>query len=172
METVWEMIAPYVAMVGGATGAGTIIYMIIRFLLTKITQKNESTLIKMFDLDALSQKFAERLAGKTLNIDVTAVTEKALKKLQKQLDEKVELIADNVNSYKQLLALIGNALTKLKALSKEEVDELTGAIKGIQSDYVPPQAEETMTVILEPIALTESKDEDEKASGGVNFGGL
>lgn len=170
METIWEIIAPYVGMVGGATGAGTIIYIIIRLLLNKITQKNASAMNSMFNIDTLSQNFADRLAGKTLNIDVTAVTEKALRKLSKQLDERIATVEDTTNSYKHLLALIGNALTKLKALSKDEVAELTQAIRDLEGGYTPPESNETMTVILEPITLEDEKEEP--VSSGVNFEGL
>lgn len=164
MNEVWEMIAPYIAALGGATGAGTIIYVIIRLLLTKITSKNTQTLDGMFNVDALSQKVAEKMAGKTLNIDVTAVTEKALKKLSKQLDVKITAVEDATNSYKHLLALIGGALSKLKALSPEEVKELTEAIQALESGYTPPDPEETMTVVLEPLTLDDDA-EDTKFEG-------
>lgn len=168
MDYIWELIAPYIAMVGGATGATTIIYMVVRLLMSKFAQKQNIALNEMFNADNLSRLFADKLAGKTLNIDVTAVTEKALRKLQKQFDEKVGELAETTNSYKHLLALIGNALTKLKALSRDEVTELTAAVRTLDKNYKPVEPEEVMTVVLEPITLEEESEE----KSGVNFEGL
>jgi hypothetical protein len=175
MEELWEIISPYIAAAGGATGAGAIIYAIVRTLLNKITQKNTAALNTTFNIDNVAQKVAEKLGGKTLNIDVTAVTEKALKKLSKQLDGKITDIENNTNSYRHLLALIGNALSKLKALTKDEVEELTGAIKAVEGAYTPQETNETMTVVLQPIELADTKDAAdaaEAAETGVNFEGL
>lgn len=170
MDYVWELIAPYVAAIGGAGGAGIIIYTIIRALMNKVFNKNNTLLNSTFNTDVVSQKVAEKLAGKTLNIDVTAVTEKALKKLSKQLDEKIEKVETATNSYKHLLALIGNALTKLKALSKEEISELASAIKALDGEYIPTEPNETMTVVLEPIS--NETDNNIPGNSGVNFEGL
>ena len=171
MEAIWEIIAPYVGMVIGAGGGGTIIYIVLRLLLGKTLKTNMASLEGMFNTEALSQKFADRLAGKTLNIDVTAVTEKALRKLSKQLDDKISTVADTTNSYKHLLVLMAGALSKFKALSKEEQMELAGAISALESGYVAPDASETMTVILEPISLDGEATAAVK-TGGANFEGI
>lgn len=80
MDYVWEIISPYVAAVGGATGAGAIIYAIVRLLMGRFVKKTNAALDASYNAEKVSQLTAEKLAGKTLNIDVTAVTEKALKK--------------------------------------------------------------------------------------------
>lgn len=170
MEYVWELIAPWIAAIGGASGIGVIIYAIARALMGKVLKKNNTMLDATFNVDAIGQKLAEKLAGKTLNIDVTAVTEKALKKLAKQLDEKIQKVEDSTNAYRRILALIGKGISKLKALSKDEVTELNSAIKAIESEYIPPEENETMTVVLQPIALPNEKEGS--PTGGVNFNGL
>jgi nucleotidyltransferase/DNA polymerase involved in DNA repair len=170
MDYVWELIAPWVAALGGAGGVGLITYTIVRALVGKVIRKNNTMLDATFNIDSLAQRVAERLGGKTLNIDVTAVTEKALKKLAKQLDEKIQKVEDATNSYKRILALIGKGIAKLKALTKDEVSELASAITAIESEYTPPEENQPMTVVFQPIAVSEEKEEAVPA--GVNFSGL
>lgn len=172
MDYVWELLGPWIATIGGASGVGLIIYTTVRALLDKILKKNKAVLTDTFSSDVLSQKVAERIAGKTLNIDVTAVTEKALKKLSKQLDDKIQKVENATNSYKHILALIAKGISKYKALTDEEVAEITTAIKEIESDYIPPEKDEPMTVVLQPITLAETEEVEEEPTAGVNFEGL
>ncbi len=171
MDYVWELVAPWVATIGGAGGIGTILYFIARRLMSKILTKNNTLLNNTFNLDALSLKVAERLAGKTLNVDVTAITEKALERKTRKQDAQAEKIEDAVNSLKRILAAIGKGVIKLKALSEDEVNELASAIKTLEDEYKPPVKNEVMTVLLEPIALAEENKEDAPPSG-LNFDGL
>lgn len=171
MDYVWELISPYVAALGGASGAGVIIYTIVRAVIGKVFNKNNKMLDATFNVDNLSQKVSEKLAGKTLNIDVTAVTEKSLKKLAKELDARMEKMEQLTNSLKSILVPMGKGIVKLKALTKDEVAELSDAIKGLAGDYKPKEPDEVMTVVLQPIAAApEEKTDAEKAA--VNFGGL
>lgn len=170
MDYVWELISPYVAALGGASGAGLIIYTIVRAIIGKLVNKNNKMLDATFNVDNLSQKVSEKLAGKTLNIDVTAITEKSLKKLTKELDARMEKIEKITNSLKSILVPMGKGISKLKALTKEEVSELADAIKGLEGEYNPQEPDEVMTVVLQPLPVIEEEAAPEQAS--VNFGGL
>jgi cell division protein ZapA (FtsZ GTPase activity inhibitor) len=169
MEQAWEIIAPYVAMIGGSGVTGLVTFVVIRLLVSRIINKNTKTLKDTFNVESLSQQVAERFAGKTLNIDVTAITEKALKRLAKELDGKIEKVAAQTNSLKGLLAAVGKGIAHLKALSEEERAELASAIKALEGEYKPPEPEELMTVVLQPIAIEEAEQANPAA---VNFGGL
>lgn len=170
MDYAWELVAPWVAALGGAGSIGTILYLIARRLMGKILTRNNALLDNTFNIDTVSVKVAERLAGKTLNIDVTAVTERALKRLAKELDARIEKIETATNSLKRILAPIGKGVIKLKALTSEEVNELASAIKALENEYQPPAENEVMTVVLQPVALME--ETEEAAPAGVNFDGL
>ena len=172
MEAIWEIIAPYITTVCGATGASAVIYVLLRSLLSKIVKKNTSTLGEMFNSDKLSNQCAEKMVGKTLNIDVTAVTEKALKKMQDKLEKKTTELAETTNSYKHLLALMGNAMTKLKALSTEEISALEKAVKELDSEYVPTEVPEPLVIKLEPLELETKTVSADELKGGVNFDGV
>lgn len=176
MEYVWEIIEPYVRLVIEAIIMGVNIFIIIRTYTKKTFNKNFSLLNATYNVDTFSQRVAEKLAGKTMNIDVTAVTEKALKKTAHELDERVVKVEDAANSLKGVLIAMAKGIIKLKALSEDEKTELASAIKTLEKNYKPPEADEIMTVRLTPIELHQEPDadasSDESTDSGVNFGGL
>lgn len=176
MDYVWELIAPYVAALGGATGASAIIYAIVRLLMGRFVKKTNATLDASYNAEKVSQLMAEKLAGKTMNIDVTAVTEKSLKKTAKLLDSRVERVEEATNALKGILVAIAKGIIKLKALSEDEKAELADAIKLLESGYTPPEPDKIMTVVLQPVELPEETESAGEAGdeppAGVNFNGL
>ena len=176
MDYVWEIIQPYVAAILAALGSGGIITLIVRAFTNKMLKKNFTLLDGTYNVDTFSQRVAERLAGKTLNIDVTAVTEKSLKKTAQALDKRIEKVEDAVGAVAPILIAIAKAQIKLKALSDAERGELASAINLLEKGYKPPEADEIMTVQLTPIELhqepIEQSEEPTDADSGVNFGGL
>lgn len=177
MDYVWELIQPYVvAVIAFLSGSG-IAAIILRAVVKKLFTKNSTTLEEAYNTEKVAQKTAEKLAGKTLNIDVTAVTEKALKKVAEKLDVRVEKVEEATNALKAILIAIAKGIIKLKALTDEEKAELASAIALLEAGYKPPTDNEIMTVKLAPIALPEddADEEEEKPAApdsGVNFGGL
>jgi hypothetical protein len=167
MDFVVKLIAAIVAGLGGAAGIGAIIQTVATSRFNKAMRKNNALLDAAFNPETMSQLIADKLAGKTMNIDVTALTEKAMKKL----DARVEKLETLVNSLKGILVAMGKGTIKLKALTDDERTELASAIQELASDYKPPAKEEVMTVRLEPIPIKEEKTETVEDSG-VNFGGL
>ena len=176
MDYVWEIIQPYVAAILAALGSGGIITLIVRVFTNKMLKKNFTLLDGTYNVDTFSQRVAERLAGKTLNIDVTAVTEKSLKKTTQVFDKRIEKVENAVGSLAAILIAIAKAQIKLKALSETERAELASAISLLEKGYKPPEADEIMTVQLTPIELhqepIEQSEELTDADSGVNFGGL
>lgn len=176
MDYVWEIIEPYVRLIIEAIIMGVNIFIIIRTYTKKTFNKNFSLLNATYNVDTFSQRVAEKLAGKTLNIDVTAVTEKSLKKTARALDERVEKVENAVGSLSAILIAIAKAQIKLKALTEAERIELASAISLLEKGYKPPEADEIMTVQLTPIELNQEPieivEEPTRTDGGVNFGGL
>lgn len=176
MDYVWGIIEPYVRLVIEAIIMGVNIFIIIRTYTKKTFNKNFSLLNATYNVDTVSQRVAERLAGKTLNIDVTAVTEKSLKKTTQVFDKRIEKVENAVGSLAAILIAIAKAQIKLKALSETERAELASAISLLEKGYKPPEADEIMTVQLTPIELhqepIEQSEEPTDADSGVNFGGL
>ena len=176
MDYVWELIQPWIAAILAALGSGGIITVIVRAVVKRIMNKNNAMLDAAYNAEKVSQLTAEKLAGKTMNIDVTAVTEKALKKTALELDERVVKVEDAANSLKGVLIAMAKGIIKLKALSEDEKTELASAIKTLEKNYKPPEADEIMTVRLTPIELHQEPEadapSDENTDSGVNFGGL
>lgn len=176
MEYVWELIQPWIAAILAALGSGGIITLIVRAVVKKILNKNTTMLDATYNAERVSQLTAEKLAGKTMNIDVTAVTEKALKKTTRELDTRIEKTEEIANSHTAILIAMAKGIIKLKALSDDEKAELASAVAQLEKGYKPPEADEIMTVRLTPIELTQEPSadapSDESDDGGVNFGGL
>ena len=164
MNAIWNTVQPYILTIVGALGGGSIIYIIARILLGRLI--NKASLV--YDINAIASKVADKLGGKTLNVDVTAIVEKRLKEVSDMLADKVKAVADETNSYKHLLALMGEALAHLKMLTDEERAALVAAVKKLDSEYQPPEKEVIATVKLEPIPLTVPTEEER--ANTVNFG--
>lgn len=176
-DTVWEIIAPWIAALGGITGICGIIVLIAKFIVSRMIKKNSKMLGSLFNTDNIAQSVANQLAGKTIDIDVTAVTEKSLGKLTRRLDARIEKVEDTASALSGILVPMGKAIAKLKALTDDERAELTAAIQVLEKGYTPPDMDEKMTVVLTPVALpenTETDDEEDEEDGetGLNFGDL
>ena len=155
MDYVWEIIEPYLRLILEAIIMGVNIFIIIRSYTKKTFNKNFTLLNSTYNVDTFSQRVAEKLAGKTLNIDVTAVTEKSLKKTARALDERIEKVESAVGALARILIAIAKAQIKLKALNDDERGELASAISLLEKGYKPPEADEIMTVQLTPISLNQ-----------------
>lgn len=157
VNQIWEVISPYIMTVVGAFGGGTVVFALVRILVGGFLKKFSAK----YDVNDMADRVAGRLAGKTLNIDVTAVTEKRLDKIDKRLSKQVEELSKQTTDYKHLLALIGSAVAHFKALPDEEKTALTEAVRALESDYTPPEPEEITTVKLEPITLEAVEEPEE-----------
>lgn len=170
MDQIWNAIAPYVAAVGGAAGFGAIVWGFVVLFAKKFINKSGDLLEQKFNTDRIASAVAKALAGKTLNIDVTAVTEKALKRTASALDERVVRVEETVASLRLILIAIAKGVARFKALSEEEKMEILNAIAALEGQSEPPKQEEVMTVMLEPVSLSEEPEED--GIVGANFGDL
>ncbi len=156
VNQVWNTVEPYILTIVGALGGGSIIAVIARIICGRIINKASA----VYDVGAIADKVADKLGGKTIDIDITSIVEKRLKEISSALAEKVGKVAEETNSYKHLLALIGEALTHLKMLTDDERAQLVAAIQELDSEYIQPEKEVIATVKLEPISINEpSADE-------------
>lgn len=163
INAIWAMLEPYVTGIAGTATGGLIVGIICRLL--------QGRLMRRLDAGALADKVAQKLGGKTFNVDMTAVAEKKLDKIDRKLSKKVEDIQEQTAAYKHLLVLIGGAISKLKAVTEQEKASFTEAIRALERSYIPPEPEEIITVKLEPIVF-EDKTEEAEETGLINFGSL
>ena len=168
MNEIWNIVEPYIMTIVGALGGGSIIAVIARIICGKIINKASSA----YDLNALADKIADKLGGKTIDIDISSIVEKRLQEICTLLSDKVATVATETNSYKHVLALIGEALTHLKMLSDEERAELVKAVQELDEQFVPKEKDVIATVKLEPIALIASAADETAGQKNdiVNFG--
>lgn len=167
MNNIWQTVEPYIMTIIGALGGGSIIYVIARLLLGRLINKASEA----YDVNAIANKVADKLGGKTLNIDITAIVEKRLKEISDKLAEQVGKVADEINSYKPLLICIGAALAHLKMLTDDERAALVAAVQELDNKYVPPEKEVIATVKLEPIPIASqpTADNSQDRSQNVNM---
>lgn len=167
INAIWAAVEPYVMAVLGTGIGGTIVGIICRILQSKLLRKLDVNGIA----DKVSAQVQKGLTGKTLNIDVTAVTEKKLDKIEIKLNKKLEQIQTETAAYKYLLTQIGVAVAHFKSLSEAEKKNLTEAIKALDNAYKPPEPEQVVTVKLEPLEIDKPDEENEEEPSLINFGG-
>lgn len=162
MNEIWQIVEPYILTVLGALGGGSIIAIIARILCGRLIGKTA----RIYDVNALADKVANKLGGKTIDVDITTLTESKLQEICNRLSAQVCEVSRETNSYKHVLALIGAALTKLKMLTDDERAALIQAVKELDEQFVPPEKEVIATIKLEPITVSDASPQsiaDEKA---------
>lgn len=162
MNEIWNTVEPYIMTIVGALGGGSIIAVIARLICGRIMNKASEA----YDVNKIADKVADKLGGKTIDIDITSIVEKRLKEISEALAAQVGKVADETNSYKHLLALIGEALTHLKMLTDEERSALTKAVQELDASFKPIKKDVIATVKLEPIEI---KTETVEAAETVNM---
>lgn len=173
MDQIWELIAPYVAAIGGATGFGAVVWGFVVLVAKKFTKKWGEFLDTKYSVSQMATAVADKLAGKTLNIDVTAVTEKALKKTAVALGERVQRVEETCEWLKMILVPMAKAMARFKALTDDEKEELTVAIQKLTGNMKKTIGDEVMTVMLQPLSIEyEPKETDVEPITTVNFGDL
>ena len=169
INVIWAAVEPFVSAVAGTAAGGVIVGFICKLLQKKLLRK--------LDANDVANRVAEKLGkGMTVDVDLTAVTEKRLDKVEQKLHKQEEKMREETASYRCILTQIGKAVAHLKSLTDDEKQALQGAITTLDSDYIPPAPEKRITVKLEPIATDEpSVAEEENMPDGeslINFGGL
>lgn len=69
MNEIWNTVEPYILTLVGALGGGSIIAIIARIICSRIINKASAA----YDINALTSKIADKLGGKTIDIDISSV---------------------------------------------------------------------------------------------------
>lgn len=162
MNEIWNIVEPYILTIVAALGGGSVIALIARMICKTLINKASEA----YDVNKIADKVADKLGGKTIDVDITSITEKRLEEISQKLVAQVVKVSDETNSYKKLLVLIGGALSHLKMLSAQEKEELVAAIHELDESFVPKQKEIIATVKLEPIS---PKTEEYATTAHVNM---
>ncbi len=158
MQEVWEVIKPYALTIMASITSGTAIYAIARVIINRFLNRFTTK----YDINKMADSVANKLVGKTINIDVTAIAEKRLREIEKKIDIKLETIDQKTESYKRLLARIGSAVSHFKALSEEDKKELLNEAISLDETCKAPIPAEVSTVMLEPIVIDKSNLEQKQ----------
>ena len=141
MNEVWEAIQPYV-LAFAQTGIGTaIVYMICKLCVGRWFRKN--------DVNSLVNGFASKLAGSTINVDLTAVAEKKLSEIEKRLMETNAPLVQSLEQVKHLVAMVGQALSRSRTLTEEERASLVEAVNAVEEVLTVEPKPEPITITLQ-----------------------
>lgn len=169
INAIWQVIEPWVTVILAAVSAVVSVCITVKARL----QKWNISFLERYDINDMASKVATQLSGKTLNLDVTAIAEKKMDKIEQTLNKKVMAISELLSRQSYALAKIGVAMARFKSLTDEERQGLQDAIKALDSNYTPSEPEEIITVKLEPISTESIKsDNADEQDSIINFGAL
>lgn len=149
MNNIWNIVEPYIISAVKALLEGTALVLIIRLLIKQFLTKASS----VYDINAIANKVADKLGGKTINIDMAPLVDKRITESNGNIERAVKQNTDEINSIKRMLASIGVALSHLKMLTDDERAALIANSQELGNTYVPPAKEVIATVKLEPIPV-------------------
>lgn len=162
MNEIWEQIAPYVMPVITVILSSGLGAALVRILASKWFRKT--------DLNKIAEKFAEKLSGSSINVDLTAVTEKQLALIKSELAEGQKEECEKLNLVLKAINKILTEISKSAKLSKQSQNELTTTLTQISTATQPIEEKEKIYIELKAKEKDKTDTtEDSKATSLVNF---
>jgi hypothetical protein len=144
-NNIWSIIEPYTLTVLGILFGGGSVYAFCRLYLGKVFKK----LGEKHNNADIADGVAQRLAGKTMNIDVTAITKNELKKISREFKDEVESIKEVTDSQKELLLFIAKSVGKLWTNTAEEKESMAKTIANLENGARAVEPKEVLTVKID-----------------------
>lgn len=173
MNEIWQIVEPYIFELLKNSTLCALVAAIIKIILNRSAKK----IMTLYDTDVLASKVAdksaEKLAGKTIDIDISELVDDRLKKTFAVFESEFKRLSNELKAYKPLLIGIGSALMHLKMLTDDEREALGNAVKALDSSYILPDKQVITTIKLEPIAVEPpvyKPIQEQTQSSAVNFG--
>lgn len=156
INEIWAVCEPWVVALM-QTGIGSLlVYLVSRLLVGKWFKRN--------DINNLVNGFAKKITGSSITVDLTAVAEKKLDKIEKKLGAKVDAITQTIQDLKHLTALVGGALCNSKTLTQEQRAALKTAVDAVESGIACVEKDEPITLRLEPVVILEEIQDNQTHS--------
>jgi|GEM_PF-7002461 len=153
INSIWSIVEPYVTGVATALGSGSIIYIIVRQLVSKWFKRN--------DLDTLSQRFAERVVGQDICVDVTALVDKRIDELNATISASVKNTlnanSDTIAKLSAIVADVGDVFARSKTITADEKAKLSADVLAIRGETKAEIKQSTAPAIS--VKLNASKTE-------------
>lgn len=159
MNEIWEQISGYVMPVITAILSSGLGAALVRILAGKWFRKA--------DLNKIAERFAEKLAGSSINVDLTAVTEKQLALIKTELTEGQKEEKEKLNLVLEAVNRIITEISKSAKLSKQSQEELTATLEEISAATQPIEEKEQISIRLKASETKQTEKEDRR---GVRLG--
>lgn len=165
-EQFWGVIAPYAQGFVGMTIAGIPIGAILWAILKKLVTKTVTKLLANTSAENLSKEIASKLANSSINVDLTAVTEKQLSAIKVEVTEQLSAVAKTLDAYTANQVLMLKALSASEVVSDETRAEMIAVVDGA-GQHAEDAKKATISIALKPV-----EDEVKQETATVlSFGG-
>ena len=162
-EQFWAIVAPYfqgfIGMTVAGIPVGTIIWAVVKKLVTKTVTK----LLANTSAESISKEVAAQLTNSSINVDLTAVTEKQLSQIKVELTEEMANVAKVLDKHLQYQVLTLKALSASEVVSADTKEQIVNAV---ESAGEHAEKKSTISIELHPV-----KEENEDSETVLSFGG-
>lgn len=142
---------------------GTIVIGVVRGIVSRFANKSRTAELTTEQLNAISQKIAEMLAGNVLDVDVSQVVTDATREELKEISQTVAALKTAVTNANESTALMAKGISRSKLLNEEEQQKLVTAADTLEAT----KTEKDRKRVKVKIENTEQAKPDDI----VNFGG-
>lgn len=142
---------------------GTIVIGVVRGIVSRFANKSRTAELTTEQLNAISQKIAEMLAGNVLDVDVSQVVTDATREELKEISQTVAALKTAVTNANESTALMAKGISRSKLLNEEEQQKLVTAADTLEAT----KTEKNRKRVKVKIESTEQTKPDDI----VNFGG-
>lgn len=143
---------------------GTIVIGVVRGIVSRFANKSRTAEITPEQLNAISQKIAQMLAGHVLDVDVSQVVTDATREELKEIAQTVAALKTAVTNVNESTALIAKGISHSKLLDEEEKQKLVTAADTLEATMTEKDRKRVKVKI-------ENTAETDKPDDIVNFGG-
>lgn len=172
LQTFWmewgNLIMIVVGVLVGALVVGFIAAQMAKGAVSKVTRRFDVNKITAEITEAVSQKVAQAITGKTLDVDVSAIVEEKLDQTLGSIVLELGGVKEKVESMRRVSALTAKAVSKSKLLDPDEKAELTAAGDVLAADTV--RAEKPVLKV-KVAAKTEDKPAEKTAEKAARSSG-
>ena len=163
-EQFWELVAPYFQGFIGMTVAGIPVGAIIWAVVKKLVTKSVTKLLAGTSAENISQEVAKQLANSSINVDLTAVTEKQLAQIKVELTEEMANVAKVLDKHLQYQVLTLKALSASEVVSSDTKAQIVDAVESAGEKADGKKA--TISIELQPVKETAEESETVLSFGG------
>lgn len=103
---------------------------------------------KKQDLNKMAERFADKLTGSSINVDLTAVAEKQLKRIEERLLSQTAKLQETENTILSVVGDIADCIRSSAKLSEEKKAKLIADLEAVRQSAAPAETRDEIRVEL------------------------